>query len=132
MAKAYIEGDNLFTGENTFEKGFDVDSNKITSLATPIDSDDGANKYYADDAITSVSDYDVVAVYTDTHEPVYRQCEANERELLFIEYEGVFHFVCGDGKGQIKWDPYSAKGSKTARLGEVKSKRSFTIKGWIA
>ena len=48
MAKIYTNGDNTFTGDNTFEKGIDVSTTKIANLATPTADDDGANKSYVD------------------------------------------------------------------------------------
>ena len=49
MSKIYTGGDNTFTGKNTFNKGFSIDSSKkIINLQTPSNSTDGANKYYAD------------------------------------------------------------------------------------
>jgi len=43
--------------------------------------------------------------------------------LLFQRPDGFKHFVVGDGKGGVEWDPY--ENSRTVREGEVVSKRIF-------
>ena len=54
MPKIYTDEDNTFTGDNTFENGFDVSSNTIANLQTPSDSGDGANKSYVDGLFNSI------------------------------------------------------------------------------
>ena len=51
-----------------------------------------------------------------------------EREILLLEHpvSKYKHFVVGNGKGALAWDPYP--GSKTAREGRVIGKRIYKIK----
>jgi len=93
---------------------------------------------YIDSELT-ILDYDkvfllfgIIAVYTDKHEPVYMMCENKEREMLYMMYGEVGHFVVGTGMSAIAWDPYSEQGSRTAKNGNVINKRIFDIKGWVA
>ena len=96
----------------------------------------GINVGYLDEELT-ILDYNkvfllfgLIVMYTDSHEPVYVICGSNEREMLYMEYLNVGHFVVGDGLSKVVWDPYSKEGSKTAKYGRVVSKRIFEIKGW--
>jgi len=44
--------------------------------------------------------------YTDTHEPPQRNCAKNEIEILCLKNcNGLTHFVVGDGKGHIAYNP---------------------------
>ena len=48
----------------------------------------------------------------------------NEYEILLYQRpDGFKHFVVGDGKGGVEWDPY--ENSRTVREGAVISKRIF-------
>lgn len=71
----------------------------------------------------------LVVEYTDRWENADRDCAPDEREILRMVYKGVEHFVVGDGRGQVEWDPWSATGSYTAKHGTVKDKRIFKIIG---
>ena len=98
----------------------------------------GIREGYLDEELT-ILDYNkvfllfgLIVMYTDKHEPVYLMCDDKEREMLYMEFDGQGHFVCGDGRSQVKWDPYSKKGSRTAKYGRVVNKRIFEVKGWVA
>jgi len=55
-----------------------------------------------------------------------KPCEEEILELKRKDMDGS-HFVSGNGKGGIEFDPIEG-GSVTARLGWVESKRIYTIK----
>lgn len=64
--------------------------------------------------------------------PLYYQCEPGEREILRFERPQELgdtastdraHFVVGDGKGRLYWDPYGD--SHTVKAGKIVSKRIF-------
>lgn len=64
--------------------------------------------------------------------PLEYQCKLGEREILRYERPEELgdngstdraHFVVGDGKGRIYWDPYGD--SHTVKVGKVVSKRIF-------
>lgn len=55
------------------------------------------------------------------------QCAANEKQILLFHNPGtgVYHFVVGDGKGNVVWDPYER--SKTVREGKIVSQWVLTV-----
>lgn len=61
--------------------------------------------------------------YTNTHEPPQRNCAKNEIEILCLRNcNGSKHFVVGDGKGHIAFNPMGiSKGYK------LHSKRIFKL-----
>jgi hypothetical protein len=63
------------------------------------------------------------AEYTQRHEPPKRRCKDNEIEILCLKYPTYNHFVVGDGKGNIAYNPMG----KTADGYYLKSKRIFKI-----
>lgn len=67
--------------------------------------------------------------FTQKHEEPDRICKDGEVEVLFFTAGTLQHFVVGDGKGNVKWDPYGD--SKTVREGSLKSKRIFKVNGVI-
>lgn len=54
-------------------------------------------------------------------------CGPGEKEILefFNVATGVTHFVLGDGKGGVAFDPY--ENSRTVREGKIVSKRPFKV-----
>ena len=67
------------------------------------------------------------ATYTDRHEKPTYLCKDNEAEVLCFEGKYGAHFVSGDGKGHVAYDPYytDSGGSASVRFGELVSKRVF-------
>lgn len=66
------------------------------------------------------------ATYTDRHEPPDYQCGPNEIEILYFTHPVAGgHFVCGDGKGNVTYDPWGV--SKSATEGTLESKRIFRL-----
>jgi len=62
--------------------------------------------------------------YTDAHEPPKRNCASNEIEILCLKnHLGKKHFVVGDGRGHIAFDPMGVSG----RDYRLNSKRIFKI-----
>lgn len=57
-------------------------------------------------------------------EPTYMPFE-NQLEILCYKMPSYSHFVVGDGKGRIEWDPYG--GSPAVTKGVLDSKRIFSI-----
>lgn len=49
--------------------------------------------------------------------------EKNEYEVLYFVNDATGHFVLGDGKGNVLFDPYGK--SKTVKEGAIESKRVF-------
>lgn len=61
--------------------------------------------------------------YTNRHEPPERQTQKNEVEILrFVSSYGA-HFVVGDGKGNVAYDPWGV--SRAVKNGRIESKRIF-------
>jgi hypothetical protein len=71
--------------------------------------------------------------YTLHKEPADYQTQPGEIEILRFEVQktGVTysHFVLGDGKGGVAWDPWP--GSLTVKNGKLQSKRIFSPKGAV-
>lgn len=68
------------------------------------------------------------ATYTNRHESPDYQCADSEIEILYFrhpEYRG--HFVCGDGRGNVTYDPWGV--SIAATEGKLVSKRIFRREG---
>lgn len=64
------------------------------------------------------------ATYTGEHETPDYECGPNEAEILYFYHPEVGgHFVVGDGKGHVAYDPWGV--SRTATAGVLKSKRIF-------
>ena len=61
--------------------------------------------------------------YNNRHDPPDYVCNDNEFEILKLVYQGKAHFVCGDGKGNVTYDPWGE--SETAKKGYLHSKRIF-------
>jgi len=61
--------------------------------------------------------------YTQVHESPNRKCSEDEIEILCLKYSNYNHFVVGDGKGNITYNPMG----KTAPNYYLKSKRIFKI-----
>ena len=60
--------------------------------------------------------------YTNNHEPPKRNCSKNEFEILCLQNsKGKKHFVVGDGKGHIAYDPMGTSSIDY----KLKSKRIF-------
>jgi hypothetical protein len=67
--------------------------------------------------------------YTDKWESKDRDCLWYEREILHFVNDNVEHFVVGNGKGEVSFDPYG--NSKTVKEGYLKDKRIFKLIGRI-
>lgn len=72
--------------------------------------------------------FGIDVTYTDRHEPPDYQTLDGDIEILYYERvkpdgDKVPHFVAGDGRGGIAFDP--AGDSRTVREGTLKSKRIF-------
>lgn len=65
------------------------------------------------------------ADYTDKHEPPEYPCKANEIEILYFKGPEGGHFVCGDGRGHVTYDPWGV--SRAVSEGELVSKRIFRL-----
>lgn len=66
-----LNSDAMITGDVTFKYGADFDGSKITSVGTPVNGSDGANKAYVDSkAPTSVTVTLTVDGWTNTKAPV--------------------------------------------------------------
>ena len=64
------------------------------------------------------------ATYTGVHEVPDYMCGANEVEILYFHHPDVGgHFVVGDGRGHVAYDPWGV--SMAASRGDLKSKRIF-------
>ena len=50
-------------------------------------------------------------------------CDSDKFEILKFVGKNGSHFVCGDGKGNVAYDPYGD--SNSVRFGELHSKRVF-------
>ena len=62
--------------------------------------------------------------YADKHEPPTRVCGEGEFEILYFRHPEVGgHFVCGDGNGNVTYDPWGV--SRAATEGTLVSKRVF-------
>ena len=60
--------------------------------------------------------------YTNAHEPPKRNCSKNEIEILCLKNcRGIKHFVVGDGKGHVAYDPMGISASSF----KLHSKRIF-------
>ena len=73
-----------------------------------------------------LKEYGVTATFLGPQDKFY-QCKENEYEIL--EYFNIktliVHFVLGDGKGNVLFDPYP--NSNTVKNGVLRSKRIFKI-----
>lgn len=58
--------------------------------------------------------------------PDYIPAENEYEILLFKRPDGYKHFVVGDGKGGVEWDPW--ENSRSVKEGEIISKRIFRRK----
>ena len=65
------------------------------------------------------------ARYTGVHESPEYQCAEDECEVLRFEYGKQSHFVVGDGRGNVAFDPMGV--SQTVAEGRLMSKRIFKI-----
>lgn len=62
--------------------------------------------------------------YTNRHERPERVCSSEEIEILYFKHgEAGGHFVCGNGRGIVTYDPWGV--SRSATDGELVSKRIF-------
>lgn len=60
--------------------------------------------------------------YNNRHDPVDYFCSKKEIEILCFKLNNYTHFVVGDGKGNISYDPMG-----TSRSGLLISKRVFHV-----
>lgn len=70
------------------------------------------------------------ATYSQRHDPPDYLCDSDEIEILKFERprepEGTWkHFVVGDGRGHVAYDPFGC--SKTVAEGVLKTKRVFEL-----
>lgn len=65
------------------------------------------------------------ADYTGKHERPDYPCKANEIEILYFKGPAGGHFVCGDGRGHVTYDPWGV--SRAVTEGELVSKRIFRL-----
>jgi hypothetical protein len=65
------------------------------------------------------------ADYTGVHEKPTYPCKANEVEILYFEGPAGGHFVCGDGRGNVTYDPWGV--SRAVTEGRLVSKRIFRL-----
>ena len=63
--------------------------------------------------------------YYDQHLPPNQDCEKDEIEILMFQKGNWKHFVVGDGKGYVAYDPYGV--SKAVTEGRLTNKRIFKI-----
>lgn len=63
------------------------------------------------------------AIYNQRHDPPKYKCGKDEIELLCLQYSNYNHFVVGDGRGHIAYNPMG----RTAPDYYLKSKRIFKI-----
>ena len=61
--------------------------------------------------------------YTDQHEAPTRLCEDDEIEILYFFGPAGGHFVAGDGRGNVTYDPWGV--SRAVTDGRLVSKRIF-------
>ena len=60
MVKTYSSTDNVFTGNNDFTQAINMSTKKIINVATPLDTNDLANKAYVDSTLgSSIVDSDM-------------------------------------------------------------------------
>lgn len=52
-------------------------------------------------------------------------CNDDEFEILLFRYLDMYHFVCGNGFGDVTYDPWGV--SLCATKGELRSKRVFRL-----
>jgi len=64
-------------------------------------------------------------IYHDRHDPPDYKCQRNEFEILEWRYDGIRHFVAGNGQGVVTYDPMGC--SRTVRYGKLHSKRIFKL-----
>jgi hypothetical protein len=76
-----------------------------------------------EDPTAIIQHYGVQAKYTDKWERADRQCRVNEFEILKFVAPEHEHFVAGDGKGNVTYDPMGI--SNTVAVGRLQSKRIF-------
>ncbi len=65
----------------------------------------------------------LAATYNQRHDPPKYKCGKDEIEILCLQYKNFTHFVVGDGRGNIAYNPMG----KTAPDYYLKSKRIFKI-----
>jgi len=64
--------------------------------------------------------------YTGKHEDKTRACKRGEIEILYYEHPDLGgHFVAGDGRGNVAYDPWGV--SMAVEEGELVSKRIFKL-----
>jgi hypothetical protein len=63
--------------------------------------------------------------YTDQHEGPSRVCGPDEIEILYFFGPAGGHFVVGDGKGNVAYDPWGI--SRAVTEGRLVSKRIFRV-----
>jgi hypothetical protein len=63
--------------------------------------------------------------YYDQHLPPTQDCQPHEIEILMFQRGNWKHFVAGDGKGHVAYDPYGI--SRAVTEGRLVSKRIFKI-----
>ena len=68
MVKTYTSQDNTFEGTITFDKDVDMNFNNITSVDTPIYTNDLANKSYVDGENPHVITTQAVDTFSNEHE----------------------------------------------------------------
>ena len=121
MVKAYTSKDIDFSGDNTFSDDVDVNSEKVTSVDTPVADEDGANKKYVDDmpntGITALEldeiteeDAKVAEVFDDWDVTV----SAGESVLLMATMQGKY---VENGQGYLVW--FERSGSILNKNGSV-------------
>jgi hypothetical protein len=65
----------------------------------------------------------LIVNYNDRHDPPDYVCGGNEFEILKFVNGSMGHFVCGDGNGNVTYDPWGE--SATVAFGKLQSKRIF-------
>lgn len=65
----------------------------------------------------------LIVNYNDRHDPPGYICGPNEFEILKFVNGSMGHFVCGDGEGNVTYDPWGE--SSTVAFGVLRSKRIF-------
>jgi len=63
--------------------------------------------------------------YYDQHLPPNQDCKKDEIEILMFKKGGWRHFVTGDGKGHVAYDPWGV--SRAVTEGRLISKRIFKL-----
>jgi hypothetical protein len=69
-----------------------------------------------------------IVIENGTHKlPPGRDCSKIETEILYFRYDGQGHFVRGDGRGDVTYDPWGF--SNAVKHGRLVSKRIFRRPG---